>query len=49
MYKHKKGNFGLGLAITKKIVRFYGGDITAQNTDFGVNFRIEFKEKQKIK
>ena len=43
MYKHKKGNFGLGLAITKKIVHFYGGTVVAQNTDSGVNFKIEFK------
>lgn len=27
MYKDKTGNFGMGLAISKKIIDFYGGDI----------------------
>lgn len=40
LYKDKKGNFGLGLAITKKIISFYNGTIEAENTGDGVNFRI---------
>ncbi|MBP3362147.1 MAG: HAMP domain-containing histidine kinase [Clostridia bacterium] len=40
LYKDKKGNFGLGLAITKKIISFYDGTVKAENTDGGVNFRV---------
>ncbi len=40
MYKDKKGNFGLGLAITKKIIEFYKGSIIAENTDGGVEFTV---------
>lgn len=40
-YKEKKGKFGLGLAITKKVVDKYGGEIEAQNTSRGVKFKIE--------
>lgn len=43
MYKDKKGNFGLGLAITKKIIDFYNGEISAVNTESGVEFRVDFK------
>ncbi len=36
-----KGNFGLGLAITKRIVTNHGSSIYARNEDNGVSFIIE--------
>ncbi|HHV75423.1 MAG TPA: HAMP domain-containing histidine kinase [Thermoanaerobacterium sp.] len=45
MYKDKTGNFGLGLAISKKIVDFYKGEITAVNRDKGVSFIIKYPLK----
>ncbi|MBD7912803.1 MULTISPECIES: HAMP domain-containing sensor histidine kinase [Clostridium] len=41
MYKDKTGNFGLGLAITKKVINYYGGEIKAVNRENGVSFIIE--------
>lgn len=41
LYKDKTGNFGLGLAISKKIVDFYKGEIKAINRDKGVSFIIK--------
>jgi len=41
-YKDKTGNFGLGLAISKKIVSFYRGEIKAENKDIGVSFIIKY-------
>ncbi|KHD35467.1 histidine kinase [Clostridium acetobutylicum] len=41
LYKDKKGKFGLGLAISKKIVNFYGGEIRAVNREVGVSFLIK--------
>lgn len=41
LYRGEKGKFGLGLAITYKIITFYGGSITAENTSSGVLFRIK--------
>jgi two-component system sensor histidine kinase CssS len=40
LYKDKTGNFGLGLAISKKIIDFYGGEVNAVNRDKGVSFII---------
>ncbi|MGH4140578.1 sensor histidine kinase [Clostridium sp.] len=42
-YKDKTGNFGLGLAICKKIVSFYNGEIEAINKDVGVSFLIKYR------
>ena len=42
LYKDKTGNFGLGLAITKKIITFFGGSVYAENADAGVSFIIEY-------
>lgn len=41
LYKDKTGNFGLGLAISKKIIDFYNGEIKAVNRDKGVSFIIK--------
>ncbi|MBK5654004.1 MAG: HAMP domain-containing histidine kinase, partial [Rhizobium sp.] len=40
-YKGKKGNFGLGLAISKNIIEKHNGTITAENTGTGALFVIE--------
>lgn len=42
LYKDKTGNFGLGLAICKKIIDFYGGSIKAVNREIGVSFIIRY-------
>lgn len=42
-YKDKTGNFGLGLAICKKIIKFYNGEIEAINRDEGVSFLIKYR------
>lgn len=39
-YKGKKGNFGLGLAISKNIIEKHNGKITAENLNPGALFRI---------
>jgi two-component system sensor histidine kinase CssS len=41
-YKDKTGNFGLGLAISKKIIDFYKGEIKAENNSIGVTFTIKY-------
>jgi two-component system sensor histidine kinase CssS len=45
LYKDKTGNFGLGLAISKKIIDFYGGEIKAINRERGVSFIIKYPIK----
>lgn len=45
-YKDKTGNFGLGLAITKKIIDFYRGNVKAINRNKGVSFIIKYPKKQ---
>ncbi|AOT70674.1 sensor histidine kinase [Geosporobacter ferrireducens] len=40
-YKGKKGNFGLGLAISKNVIEKHNGKISAQNSDSGALFIIE--------
>ena len=42
-YKDKTGNFGLGLAICKKIISFYNGEIYAINRAIGVSFIIKYR------
>lgn len=41
-YKDKTGNFGLGLAISKRIIDYYHGEITAKNREKGVSFIIRY-------
>ncbi|MCB2292764.1 HAMP domain-containing histidine kinase [Clostridium algoriphilum] len=41
-YKDKTGKFGLGLAICKKIVNYYNGEIEVTNRDIGVSFLIRY-------
>lgn len=48
-YKDKKGNFGLGLAISRKIINFYKGDIKAVNRNKGVSFIIKYPAADKDK
>ena len=40
-YKGKKGNFGLGLSISKNIIERLHGGISAENSENGALFLIE--------
>ena len=40
-FKGRKGNFGLGLAISKCIIEKHKGKITAENSEAGAVFRID--------
>lgn len=40
-YKGKKGNFGLGLAISKNVIERHNRKITAENSGSGALFVIE--------
>ena len=42
LYKDKTGNFGLGLAISKKIIDFHKGELKAVNREKGVSFIIRY-------
>jgi len=48
LYKGEKGKFGLGLAITHKIVIFYKGTIIIENDTTGVIFKIKIPLYKKI-
>ena len=41
-YKGERGNFGLGLAISKKIIEFYKGQLSVENSQHQVRFFIRF-------
>ncbi len=45
-YKGKKGNVGLGLAISKNVIERHSGKITAQNSESGAVFTILLPIKQ---
>jgi len=45
-YKGKKGNFGLGLSISKNVIEKHNGKITAKNSDSGAIFIIELPINQ---
>lgn len=50
-YKGKKGNFGLGLSISKNVIERLNGKISAENLNKGALFKIELpiiKEAYKI-
>lgn len=47
LYKDKTGNFGLGLAICKKIIDFYKGEISAVNREIGVSFIVKLPSKRR--
>jgi len=49
LYKDKTGNFGIGLAICKKIIDFYKGEIVAINKEIGVSFMIKLPCNQYYK
>jgi signal transduction histidine kinase len=40
-YKGSKGNFGLGLAISKNVIEKHNGKITAENSEYGALFQID--------
>ena len=44
-YKGKKGNSGLGLAISKAVIEKHNGSVSAENTGKGALFRIELPLK----
>lgn len=44
-YKGKKGNFGLGLSISKNVIEKLNGKITAENSKSGALFTIELPIK----
>jgi signal transduction histidine kinase len=40
-FKGAKGNFGLGLAISKNVIEKHNGKITAENSESGAIFHID--------
>jgi two-component system sensor histidine kinase CssS len=46
--KGSKGKFGLGLSICNKVVNAYGYSLEAQNTEFGVIFRVKDRQDPKL-
>ena len=49
LYKGKQGKFGLGLAITQKVIKYFGGSIEVSNEEDGVAFKIRFYENKATK
>lgn len=47
-YKGKKGNFGLGLSISKNVIERLNGKISAENLQNGALFKIELNMIKKI-
>lgn len=47
-YKGTKGNFGLGLSISKNVIEKLNGKISAKNSNLGATFIIELKHIQKV-
>ncbi|WP_273484351.1 sensor histidine kinase [Desulforamulus ruminis] len=45
-YKGKKGNYGLGLAISRNVIEKHHGKITAENSETGASFIIELPVTQ---
>jgi signal transduction histidine kinase len=45
-YKGKKGNFGLGLAISKNVIEKHNGRISAENSPSGALFRVKLPVNQ---
>lgn len=45
-YKGEKGNYGLGLAISKSVIEKHGGRISAENSETGAVFKIVLPIKQ---
>lgn len=43
-YKGSKGNFGLGLSISKNVIEKLNGKISAKNSSLGASFIIELKK-----
>lgn len=43
-HKGKNGNFGLGLFITSKIIKFHEGSLKVENFQEGVKFSIQMKQ-----
>lgn len=47
-HKGRKGNFGLGLYITKRIMEFHDGEVWAENKTKEVKFVMKMKRYEKI-
>lgn len=43
--KDKQGNFGLGLAIVRRVIRIHSGEVYASNCEGGVKFTVLFTRK----
>lgn len=48
-YTGKKGNTGIGLALSKEIIKLHNGDLQASNNDYGAIFQISLPTKRQNK